>query len=116
MAICKECGEPLFVCFCEGCQGECDNQGGHLGEVELCSVTDKDGKEWGTFKYCAKAQEIDESRGFIVEPAGECETCEGEGTVLDYNKFTLDQGKWMRSFEETINMECPDCKGAGYFA
>ena len=43
----------------------------------------------------------------------ECETCQGDGRVLDYNKFTLDKGKWMRSFEETISMECPDCDGTG---
>jgi len=41
----------------------------------------------------------------------ECETCEGSGRVLEHNRWSVDKGKWRRSFEETINDVCPDCDG-----
>lgn len=95
------------------CEGECEKHGGHEGLCELCEVTGH-GKDWKYFSYCQTAQRIDTENGFSVELVEECETCQGEGTVLDYNKFTLDKGKFMRSFEEIISMECPDCEGRKY--
>lgn len=41
----------------------------------------------------------------------ECETCDGSGRVLDHNKWCVDEGKWKRSFDEDISVECPDCDG-----
>ena len=43
---------------------------------------------------------------------GECETCEGSGRVLDHNKWYVDDGKWKRSFDEDISIDCPECDGA----
>jgi len=43
-----------------------------------------------------------------------CETCDGNGRVLDHNKWRVDEGKWKRSFDEEISVECPDCDGDGY--
>ena len=43
----------------------------------------------------------------------ECETCNGGGRVLDHNKWYVDGGKWKRSFDEEISIECPDCNGTG---
>jgi hypothetical protein len=40
-----------------------------------------------------------------------CETCEGAGRILDHNKWRVDRGKWMRSFDEEIGVECPECNG-----
>lgn len=94
------------------CEGKCEFIGGHKGECEACQVSN-DENDWGYFSYCETAQSIDIENGFNVEPISECETCEGTGTVLDYNKFTVDKGKWMRSFEETISIECPECEGTG---
>jgi hypothetical protein len=96
------------------CEGACVDHGGHKGECKLCRVTAKDGKDWGLFSYCATAQSFDESKEFTVEVVAECETCCGSGTVLDHNKFTLDKGKWMRLFDETISVECPECGGLKY--
>ena len=91
------------------CEGDCTRHGGHSGECELCEVAG-----FGYFSYCATAQTIDEENGLAVEPVEECSTCEGEGTVLDYNKFILDEGEWKRSFDETVSIECPDCQGYRY--
>tara|TARA_R100000951_G_C2564744_1_gene156776 strand:+ start:289 stop:462 length:174 start_codon:yes stop_codon:yes gene_type:complete len=46
----------------------------------------------------------------MAEP---CEICDGDGRVLDHNKWYVDSGKWKRSFDEVISVECPDCHGTG---
>jgi hypothetical protein len=39
-----------------------------------------------------------------------CETCGGEGTVVEFRRFA---GEYMAG--EPIEVECPDCEGAGEF-
>jgi hypothetical protein len=47
----------------------------------------------------------------VAMDGSECETCDGSGRVLDHNKWFVDKGKWKRSFDEDISVECPECSG-----
>lgn len=42
-----------------------------------------------------------------------CETCTGTGRITDVESWSVDQGKWKRSFEQEIEIECPECNGTG---
>jgi len=56
------------------CEGACER---HAGPVRRVHVYASDGKDWGTFRYCAVAVDKDRCNGFRVENV-EDETKEDE--------------------------------------
>ena len=48
------------------CQGGCEYDGGHRGEVRRVHVHAPQGIDWGEFDYCERAVEIDKERKMDV--------------------------------------------------
>lgn len=103
----RACDDPLF----DRCEARLRDILDCAESVAVTAVGNTDG--------LSVQSQLEALRASVVAMAdamdgSECETCDGSGRVLDHNKWLVDEGKWKRSFDEEISVECPDCDGTTY--
>jgi hypothetical protein len=100
----RACDDPLF----DACEArlreilDCAESAAVTAVGNTTGLTEQDQLEALRASVVAMADAMDGS-------GDKCETCDGSGRVLDHNKWSVDEGKWKRSFDEEISVECPNC-------
>lgn len=62
---------------------------------------------------CGTGRTLQDCKNAIDDMHCTCDECDGSGKIVQDASFSVDSGKWKRSFEDSVTVPCDKCNGSG---